>query len=725
MFSFVAAVLTCLSIVSAQRCGCSECTNTVLNTYAGDYTCGARIAFLESRGKTEEEACSRVAGTEFPSICGPSCDPALCDGRMNDPGPQMHCGCLSCTNEKWNTVTDVYTCGARISYLTDTLGYSTRNACSLVAGDQFPSICGPFCDPDLCEAIPEPTVVPTLAPTLGPTLEPTTEPTTKQPTLAPTMEPTTKQPTMEPTTKQPTTEPTLDPTTLKPTGIPSLRPTPIPTREPSPLPTFEVLASNTPTVSAPTSSPDGPSSPTEPAEHCGCYDCTEAVWNTIADIHTCGARIIYVTGDDVDTYSTEEDACRLVAGAQFPDVCGPACDPDSCDGRSPSSPGSEPTSTPNDNNSEPTLPLERCGCADCTEEIWNTLAAGYTCGARIDYVAGETSKYPTQEDACRQVASVEFPSVCGPGCNPDRCDGRIPSVVTTPPLTPESSLYCFPEYEQRTRYENMWGKYTVEVKEGTSCGPGSNDFTTNTVSVDNDELKLHFKKGANSWEGSEARVVLPEEEMPYTYGTYSFSVKTVSVLDADKAVIDTVLPQSLVLGLFTWDDTEIYAIHENWNHEVDVEISRWNIPGDPDTQFLVQPPEDPQFVRFYSGTGSTYDQGGHIYEFTWNPGKVTWYTDAAGGKDHSYATEDAIFAGLNDYVQCLPADVEVRMNLWNIFGSAMPVGMSDNQVVEVVIDDFSFTPSNLEYVVDGGYCTKACHCDPSSMCVNDICLPDF
>jgi hypothetical protein len=491
------------------------------------------------------------------------------------------------------------------------------------------------------------------------------------------------------------------------------------------MPTAEVLTTNTPTVSTLSSSPDGPSSETMPAEHCGCYDCTEQVWNAIADIFTCGARIIYVTGDadTYDTYTTEEEACRLIAGEQFPDICGSACDPDSCDGRGPPSNGSETTSAPNDSNSELTAPLERCGCADCTDEIWNTLTAGYSCGARIDYLATYTSEYPTEEDACRQVAGVEFPSACGPGCNPDRCDGRIPPV--TPSLTPESSLYCFPEYAQRTRFENVWGKYTVEVKEGTSCGPGDNKFTTNTVSVVNDELKLQFKKGDDGWEGSEVRVILPEEEMPYTYGTYSFSVKTVSVLDMDAStVIDTVLPQSLVLGLFTWDDTEIYAIHENWNHEVDIEISRWNIPGDPDAQFLVQPPKDPQYVRFYSGSGSTYDQGGHVYDFTWNPGKVTWYTDAAGGKNHSYATEDAIFAGLNDYVQCLPADVEIRMNLWNMFGSVMPVGMSANQVVEVVIDDFSFTPSNLEYVMDGGYCTKPCQCDASSTCVSSICVAD-
>jgi hypothetical protein len=404
-------------------------------------------------------------------------------------------------------------------------------------------------------------------------------------------------------------------------------------------------------------------------------------------------------------------------------ICSLTSNTDICDGRGPSpsaatTPSAESVSEP---TSAPSVPAEHCGCADCTEQIWNTLADEYTCGARINYVTGHTTSNPTEVDACRLVAGVEFPTICGPACNPDSCDGRDPPFT----LTPESSLYCFPEYAQRTRYENMWGKYTVEVKEGTACGPGDNTFTTDTVSLEGSELKLQFKKGDSGWEGSEVRIILPEDEMPFTYGTYSFSVQGVAVLDAStSAVIDTVLPQSLVLGLFTWDDTDIFDIHENWNHEVDIEISRWNETNNADTQFLFQPPESPQLFRFYSGSGSTYDQG-HVYEFTWNPGKVAWYTDAAGGKNHSYTTEDALFAGLNDYVQCLPADVEVRINLWNIFGSVLPVGMLDSQIVQVVIDNFSFTPSNLQYVVDGGACTKHCNCDASSMCVNGICTPDF
>ena len=74
---------------------------------------------------------------------------------------------------------------------------------------------------------------------------------------------------------------------------------------------------------------------------------------------------------------------------------------------------------------------------------------------------------------------------------------------------------------------------------------------------------------------------------PFTYGTYAFSVKSVTVYNAEGAVLDNKLPPELVLGLFTWDDEEAYLTNENFHHEVDIEISRWNDPLNDDVQFLV------------------------------------------------------------------------------------------------------------------------------------------
>ena len=65
-------------------CGCSTCSQTVWDAFAGDYTCGARITWLQnSQGYGEDKACSAVT-SEFPDIC--RCDPS-CDGNPPTPTP--------------------------------------------------------------------------------------------------------------------------------------------------------------------------------------------------------------------------------------------------------------------------------------------------------------------------------------------------------------------------------------------------------------------------------------------------------------------------------------------------------------------------------------------------------------------------------------------------------------------------------------------------------------
>lgn len=62
-------------------CGCASCTQEILDTYAGQNKCGARIDWLKSSdggSHSESEACGKVAGNEFPNECGP-CDPATCN----------------------------------------------------------------------------------------------------------------------------------------------------------------------------------------------------------------------------------------------------------------------------------------------------------------------------------------------------------------------------------------------------------------------------------------------------------------------------------------------------------------------------------------------------------------------------------------------------------------------------------------------------------------------
>jgi hypothetical protein len=409
-----------------------------------------------------------------------------------------------------------------------------------------------------------------------------------------------------------------------------------------------------------------------------------------------------------------------------------------------------------DDDSNNNNDLLLCGCAHCQQSDWDAMAGDFSCGERIEWLLESFPlQYPDQVRACRRVA-FELPCECG-ACDPARCDlrpaefrapaGWTPDADAAAAPTPaprsvagESSavatgLYCFPTENQRTRY-TLWDGMIVEVKTSEQlCGPGNNRFTESTVQAvsspsattlnnvrvqGGDKLTLQYKNGM----ASEVRIVRPNNE-PFTYGTYSFSIESIAVKDAAGNVFSNALPKELVLGLFTWDDTEDYAIHENWNHEVDIEISRWNCETNADVQFLVQPPGYPQMHRFFSGGPGVLEQSPHQFAFTWNPGRIDWFSTAGGGQSYALKTEEALYRDLTDYVQCMPdrgGDTEVRINLWNMLGAQQPVGLRDTDLVEVVIDNFSFTPSDLEYVEVGGYCSKHCQCDPSvASCISGIC----
>eukprot|EP00804_Cyclotella_cryptica_P021725 CCRYP_012889-RB/>CCRYP_012889-RB protein AED:0.02 eAED:0.02 QI:1920/1/1/1/1/0.8/5/578/694 len=65
-------------------CGCKSCTEAVWNTNVtdagGSYSCGARIAWLQSaQGYTEASACTKVF-TEFPTVC--LCNAVSCSGSL-------------------------------------------------------------------------------------------------------------------------------------------------------------------------------------------------------------------------------------------------------------------------------------------------------------------------------------------------------------------------------------------------------------------------------------------------------------------------------------------------------------------------------------------------------------------------------------------------------------------------------------------------------------------
>lgn len=607
---------------------------------------------------------------------------SLRNGRSN----RFHCGCWSCTDEIWNALaTDAvsgnsHSCGARIEWIQQHQHVSEQEACRVVAGQEFNlGPCGPYCDPDKCQRMNSNTHLSNGAVVIIP-----------------------------PETTTSTSETT-------------------------------------------------PETTTPPASfHCGCPKCTDSVWNRMTSVYTCGERITWLVKHDKDT-PTEEAACIKVAHTQFPDICGTECDPTVCHATSsdtevvkqpPPSPPSVP-SPPSDNDSN----SFHCGCRECTDDIYNTIAldyndaeSNYTCGQRIEWLA---NKIGSMERACKQVSQVEFPGVCGPACHPERCDGRSWPLQTTQPtiapasnkplLQPSTHLYCFPPHSQRTRYEGVWGAYTMQVKESNTqgapkfCGPHNNYFATENVEYNSNSLKLMYQylPSKQAWAASEVRLVPSAPSKFFGYGTYSFRIQSIQIRNINtNGIISNTLPPSLILGLFTWDDTEDYAKHENYNHEVDFELSRW---GDArnvfDGQFLVQPPQRPQLYRFR--TGNTEGMA-NTYQWTWNPGHITWAAtskDSSTGEtvviaNHSYTTAENMRMGVPDYVQCLNKgyrNMEIRMNLWNMHGSTVsPMEMSKNERVEVTVDEFQYIPSSKEYMERGSFCTKHCQCQDK--CIEGVCV---
>ena len=239
---------------------------------------------------------------------------------------------------------------------------------------------------------------------------------------------------------------------------------------------------------------------------------------------------------------------------------------------------------------------QTCGCDDCNTSILDKLVGlpgnpKYSCGARIEYLQTIEGGSMTELEACARVAGEEFPTECGPYCDPSRCDMPMTPFPTISPLTSIGPLYCFPLPEERIVYKNIWKKgYTVEVKERNEvCGPGFNSFGRETVmAADNsNELTLMFKKIGSTWKASEVRVLLPFNNK-YQYGLFKFHVKSIQVIDGTtETPTEKLLPKDIVLGLFTWDPTDRYVDEnnrQNWMHEVDIEISRWDNESDADVQ---------------------------------------------------------------------------------------------------------------------------------------------
>ncbi len=228
-------------------------------------------------------------------------------------------------------------------------------------------------------------------------------------------------------------------------------------------------------------------------------------------------------------------------------------------------------------------------------------------------------------------------------------------------------------------YDNSVAHLTVDVNppklhfsgydwsvKGGYWGPGPNYFgdSNDNVWVDlQGRLHLRLTNRGGTWYCAEVYCT-----RGFGNGTYRFDLDT---------PVDNLDP-NLVLGLFTWSDDVAYA-----HREIDVEFSRWSVPTDPNSQYVVQP----------------YDLSGHrnrwslpagltktAHLFRWGSSSVA-FTSTRVEPDGSSTTADLL-----KQWTCAsappPGDETPRINLWLYKGAAPTDGMER----EVIISRFSFTP---------------------------------
>ena len=355
-----------------------------------------------------------------------------------------------------------------------------------------------------------------------------------------------------------------------------------------------------------------------------------------------------------------------------------------------------------------------CACESCSNS--------WSCVERVEWLLQDDVNM-RESEACQRVAEA-YPLSCG-AC----ADGSCTSDTNTR-VDPEADqegkeeppLYCFPMEDQRTSYR-LWGGKTVQVKQsaGTSvCGPRQNHFSSTGVSVNMEEELLVLRYQDNS--ASEVRVLLSEHQLPYHYGKYSFSIKSVTVWNANGQLISEALPPYMILSFSTYDPDEVDRYGEFSHHQVKVNIGHLTTSKDDNNQANVQfsvEPETPANVYRFTEP----QVAGSIYSFTWSPGSITWESTASSrtGQPETFSvtTVVALVNNRPDAIQCLPDyHMDVRISLFSSIGMD---AQFDDTTVEVVVDGFDFVPSGEVALANGEACSKSCQCASSAECVLNTC----
>lgn len=185
------------------------------------------------------------------------------------------------------------------------------------------------------------------------------------------------------------------------------------------------------------------------------------------------------------------------------------------------------------------------------------------------------------------------------------------------------------------------------------------DNTGNNTWVDDqDRLHLTVKNYGDMW--SETTVSTKNK---YLYGTFTWS------LDSPVYTFD----KNSVVGLFTYADND---------HELDIEISRWQEDINSQLWYTVQPGLIKGNKYSYSIPSSTNGTNTK-YRIKWKPNYVRFTAWKADGK--------VIASQTYTNISRIPAVPQYAvMNLWLLDSP------SDGQNIELIISDFTYTNTTLD-----------------------------
>jgi hypothetical protein len=234
---------------------------------------------------------------------------------------------------------------------------------------------------------------------------------------------------------------------------------------------------------------------------------------------------------------------------------------------------------------------------------------------------------------------------------------------------------------------------------------------------EDDRLHMTIRKIDGTWYSTE---IAAEDALGY--GDYIFTIV---------GRLDTWDP-NVVLGLFSWQYPMCYDPANPWNlhNEVDVEISRWGVPGNDIGQFVVQPWDYPGNMSRFAVTFTSDDEL-TSYALRWLPDCIEARSWRGSPEAEAPATLIHTWTYTGPHLP-RPEQPRVHINYWQFNGS--PWSGMDH---EVVIDEFRFVPACADELDESNYpCFAACLAGPGravpSSCAgfdldadDDIDLLDF